>query len=216
MLIPDPRFSFLRLLHHPLSQILLSELRDKETPPAIFRDRVQKITQLMTAEILQDLVTSERTIEGPFGQSFGWQRGEDPVIVAILRAGQGMVEGVLHWLPNSPIGYLGYFRDKDNGNQATAYLCQLPKGLAGQRVLLLDPLLATGNTAVAAIAKLREHQAKSIQLLTVLASERGLKAVHASDPQVQVITVCVDPKMNDHDYLIPGLGDAGDRLFGTF
>ena len=204
-----------KVVEHPYLEVLLTTLRNKLTNPRLFRETITKMSLMMGLEAIKELPLVDREVETPFQKVVGKKIENSPCLVSILRAGNGMIEGLLDIFPDSPIGHIGMFRDKNNNNQAVEYYCKLPSNIEGKNIFLLDPLLATGNTAVATIDKLKEFKVGTIYFLSLLSSHRGIHKIYDHHPEVKIFTGSVEPEMNDQDYLIPGVGDAGDRLYGT-
>jgi len=203
------------VIDHPLIQHKLTHMRQRETPAADFRRLLREIAMLMAYEVLRDQKLRTVTIETPVAKT------EAPVLasknvclVSILRAGNGLLDGMLDVVPEARVGHLGIYRDPAT-LAAVEYYCKLPDDIAEREVLVLDPMLATGHSAVAAIARIKALGARTIRYVCLLAAPEGLDALHASHPEVTIYTSAVDSHLNEHGYIVPGLGDAGDRLFGT-
>ena len=205
----------LTIVDHPLVAHRLSRMRDKAAPPALFRKLLREISLLLGYELLRDLPTEQRGIETPVGPAeVPFLKGRTPVLVPILRAGNGLLDGLLELVPSAPVGHLGIYRDPAS-LAAVEYYCKLPPDIAERLVILVDPMLATGNSAVAAISRLKHHGARDIRLLCLLAAPEGVAALNAAHPDVAIVTAAVDRHLNEHGYIVPGLGDAGDRIYGT-
>ena len=205
----------LTIIDHPLVAHRLSQMREKAAPPALFRKLLREISLLLGYELLRDLPTEQRGVETPVGPAeVPFLRGRTPALVVILRAGNGLLDGLLELIPSAPVGHLGIYRDPVS-LAAVEYYCKLPPDLAERLVILIDPMLATGNSAVAAISRLKHHGARDIRLLCLLAAPEGVAALHASHPEVAIVTAAVDRHLNEHGYIVPGLGDAGDRMYAT-
>ena len=205
----------LTIVDHPLVAHRLSQMRDKAAPPAVFRKLLREISLLLGYELLRDLPTEQRGIETPVGPAeVAFLKGRTPVLVPILRAGNGLLDGLLELVPSAPVGHLGIYRDPAS-LAAVEYYCKLPPDIAERLVILVDPMLATGNSAVAAISRLKHHGARDIRLLCLLAAPEGVAALNAAHPDVAIVTAAVDRHLNEHGYIVPGLGDAGDRMYGT-
>ena len=203
------------VVDHPLVAHKLSLMRDKTTPSAQFRTLLREISLLLGYEVLRDLPTELRGIETPVGPTQApFIRGKKLVLVPILRAGNGLVDGLLDLVPSARVGHIGVFRDPAT-LAAVEYYCKLPEDIAERLTVVVDPMLATGNSAVAAITRLKARGARDIRLVCLLAAPEGIAEVARAHPQVRVFTAAVDERLNDHGYIVPGLGDAGDRLFGT-
>ena len=199
---------------HPLIQHKLSILRSKETGTKLFRELVGEITQFLAYEALRNVPTVPVDVETPLAVAKCAQLKDEIVIVPILRAGIGMQEGVSAILPGARVHHIGMRRDEDT-HLASAYYNNLPASLENDIVLLVDPMLATGGSALDAIKLLKEHGAKDIRFLSIIAAPEGVKAVSEAYPDVKIYIGALDEKLNENCYIIPGLGDAGDRIFGT-
>lgn len=204
-----------RVLEHPLIQHKLSILRQKETGPKEFRELVEELAMLMAYEVTRDLPLQEVEVETPLGRARCQAiAGKKLALVPILRAGLGMVNGILQLMPSVKVGHIGIYREPET-LEAVDYYCKLPADVEQRVVLLLDPMLATGVSAVASIRFLRQAGVRNIKLVCLLAAPEGVRAVQDADPGVEVYTGAVDRCLDEHGYIIPGLGDAGDRLYGT-
>jgi uracil phosphoribosyltransferase len=203
------------VLDHPLLQHKLSVLRDEKTGDKDFREVVCEIATLMCYEATRDLPLKEVEIQTPVAPAKVKQlAGKKLAIVPILRAGLGMVEGILTLVPHAKVGHIGLFRDPET-LEPVKYYCKMPTDIAERDVIVLDPMLATGGSASAAITFVKEYGVKHIKLMNILAAPEGLARVRADHPDVEIYVAAVDEKLNDHGYIVPGLGDAGDRIFGT-
>lgn len=203
------------VLNHPLIQHKLSILRCKDTPVKEFREIVGEISALMCYEATRNLPTEEVEIETPISTAkVRMLAGKKLAIVPILRAGLGMVDGMLSLIPSAKIGHIGLFRDPET-HTPVKYYCKLPNDIGERQVFIVDPMLATGGSAVAAIEFLKEDGCKNITLMNILAAPEGIAAVRAAHPDVDIFVAAVDEKLNENAYIVPGLGDAGDRIFGT-
>jgi len=190
-------------------------LRDKNTGSKEFRELVTEISTLMAYEVTRDFPLQDIEIETPITKMMSPViSGKKVGLVPILRAGLGMVDGMLSLIPAAKVGHIGLYRDPET-LQAVEYYCKLPQDVAERDLILLDPMLATGVSAISAIQFLRKSGAKSIRLVCLIAAPEGVKAVQESAPDVDIYLASLDEKLNDHAYIVPGLGDAGDRLFGT-
>jgi uracil phosphoribosyltransferase len=193
----------------------LTLLRDKHTPSAVFRQLVKEISLLLAYEVLRDLPMTTRHIETPMSEMEApILRGKKLVIVSILRAGNGLLDGMLDLVPSARVGHVGLYRDPETLT-AVEYYLKLPDDIADRHVIVVDPMLATGNSVTAALNRIKEHGATQIRFVCILAAPEGIKALTQSHPDVQIFTAAVDSHLNDHGYIVPGLGDAGDRMFGT-
>ena len=202
------------ITNHPLIQHKMSMLRDKNTSTKEFRELVNEITKLLTYEATRELPVEDTTVETPVAEAQCKKITKDIVVVPILRAGLGMVDGFHDLIPSSKIGHIGLYRDPDTLTPVE-YYCKVPKNLEESKVFLLDPMLATGKTAEAAIEFLKERGAKDVTMLCVIAAPEGVKTVQKAFDDVDVYTAAYDVKLNEKGYIVPGLGDAGDRIFGT-
>lgn len=205
----------LNIIKHPLIQSKITQIRRKETPTKMFKELVSEISALMCYEITRDLEVEEIEIETPVQKTIGYQiKGNDLVLVPILRAGLGMVEGIQHLIPSAKTGHIGVYRDHKT-LQPVEYLCKLPPIMEDRNVIVLDPMLATGGSAVKAIDILKKHKVKSIRLACLVGCPEGVEYLHKFHPDVSIYLAAMDEKLNKDGYIVPGLGDAGDRLFGT-
>ena len=203
------------VVDHPLVQHKLSLMRDEKTPSNVFRQLLREVSLLLGYEVLRDLDMTEVTITTPLGtMQAPALSGKKLVLVPILRAGQGLLDGLLELVPSARVGHIGLYRDHDTLRPVQYYL-KLPADIGARSVVLLDPMLATGNSAVAAIDRLKEAGAQDICFLCLLAAPEGVKAVAASHPDVRIFTAAVDDRLDENGYIVPGLGDAGDRMYGT-
>ena len=203
------------VIDHPLVQHKLSLMRDEKTPSNVFRQLLREVSLLLGYEVLRDLDMTEVTIKTPLGtMQAPALSGKKLVLVPILRAGQGLLDGLLELVPSARVGHIGLYRDHDT-LQPVQYYLKLPADIGARSVVLLDPMLATGNSAVAAISRLKEAGAQDIGFLCLLAAPEGVKAVAASHPDVRIFTAAVDDRLDENGYIVPGLGDAGDRMYGT-
>ena len=203
------------VIDHPLVQHKLSLMRDEKTPSNVFRQLLREVSLLLGYEVLRDLDMTEVTITTPLGtMQAPALSGKKLVLVPILRAGQGLLDGLLELVPSARVGHIGLYRDHDTLRPVQYYL-KLPADIGARSVVLLDPMLATGNSAVAAISRLKEAGAQDIRFLCLLAAPEGVKAVAASHPDVRIFTAAVDDRLDENGYIVPGLGDAGDRMYGT-
>ena len=205
----------LHILNHPLLQHKLSIIRDKNTSVKEFREIVSEIATLMCYEATRDLPIEEVEVETPIARATVKKiSGKKMAVVPILRAGLGMVDGVLHLVPSAKVGHIGLYRDPDT-LEPVEYYCKLPNDISNREVLIVDPMLATGGSACAAIKFMKDYGCKNIKLMCIIAAPEGLSRVRREYPDVDVYVAAVDEKLNDHSYIVPGLGDAGDRIFGT-
>ena len=203
------------ILDHPLIQHKLAILRNKETPVKEFRELVGEIAGLMCYEATRNLPTEEVTVETPITTAkCRMLSGKKLAIVPILRAGLGMVDSMVALIPSAKIGHIGLYRDPET-HKPVEYYCKLPEDIENRQVFVVDPMLATGGSAVAAIDFLKGHGCKKIIMLNIIGCPEGIKAVQEAHPDVELYLAACDEKLNDHAYIVPGLGDAGDRIFGT-
>ena len=200
---------------HPLIQHKLTLMRDKNTGSKDFRELLTEITMLMGYEITRELPLEDIEIETPVIKTTAKViAGKKLGIVPILRAGLGMVDGLVNLIPAAKVGHVGLYRDPET-LQPVEYYCKLPQDIAEREMIIVDPMLATGGSAVAAIDVLKRDGAKVIKLVNLVASPEGIEEVHKYHPDVDIYVANIDEKLNDHGYIVPGLGDAGDRLYGT-
>ena len=203
------------ILDHPLLQHKLSILRDERTGSKEFREVVTEIATLMCYEATRDLPLEDVEIKTPITTgTFKALAGKKVAIVPVLRAGLGMVDGILNLLPAAKVGHIGLYRDPDT-LEPVEYYCKMPNDIAEREVIILDPMLATGGSASAAIQFIKSYDVKRIKLMNIIAAPEGVERVHRDNPDVDIYVAAVDEKLNDHGYIVPGLGDAGDRIFGT-
>jgi uracil phosphoribosyltransferase len=200
---------------HPLVRHKLGLLRDVATTTQMFRQLVNELTLLLTYEATKDLHDEEIEIETPLERTAGRQiSGKKVAVCPILRAGMGMLDGVLSLVPGARVGFIGLFRDEET-LEAVEYFVKLPDDLADRDVILLDPMLATGNSTAAAVETVKRAGATSVRLIALIAAPEGIARVHRDYPDVRIVVASVDRELNDKGYILPGLGDAGDRLYGT-
>ena len=203
------------IMDHPLIQHKVTLLRDKNTGSKEFRELISEITMLMCYEATRDLPLKQVEVETPMCVTKAKViSGRKLAIVPILRAGIGMVDGILNLLPAVKVGHIGLYRDHQT-HQPVEYYCKLPSDVAEREVIVLDPMLATGGSAIDAISKLKERGVKQIKFMCIIAAPEGAEALMAAHPDVQIYIGSLDDRLNDDKYIIPGLGDAGDRIFGT-
>lgn len=208
-------FPNLTVLDHPLIQHKLSILRDRETSTRDFKQLVSEIATLMAYEATQDLATEPVEIETPLERMTGRQvAGKKLTLVPILRAGLGMVDGIAQLIPSARVGHIGLYRDHDTLKPVDYYF-KIPAAEPERDFYVLDPMLATGGSAVAAVAALKEAGARRIRFLSIVAAPEGVRRMLETHPEVPIFTAALDRQLNDIGYILPGLGDAGDRLFGT-
>ena len=203
------------VLDHPLIQHKLSILRREETDTKTFRELITEIAMLMCFEATRDLETEDVEIETPVAKCVAKQlKGKQPAIVPILRAGIGMVDGMLNLLPQARVGHIGLYRDPETC-KPVEYYCKLPDDIAEREVFVVDPMLATGGSAIDAISQIKKRGVTRIRFMCTIAAPEGLAALQEAHPDVQIYCAACDSHLNEHNYIGPGLGDAGDRIFGT-
>jgi uracil phosphoribosyltransferase len=203
------------LVNHPLVQHKLTLMRDKTTPTAAFRQLLREIALLLTYEVTRDLPLTTKAIETPLGpMNAPILEGKKPVFASILRAGNGLLEGMLDLVPSARVAHIGIYRNPQT-LEPVDYYFKAPEDLADRLVIVVDPMLATANSASAAIAKLHERGARDIRFVCLLAAPEGIAKLREAQPDVPIYTAAIDDYLNDHGYIVPGLGDAGDRLYGT-
>ena len=208
-------FPNLRVILHPLIQHKLTQMRDESTNTERFRRLVREVGQMLAYEVTRDLPTELVKTKTPI-ETFDSPMiaGKQQCIVSILRAGNGMLDGMLDVLPAARIGHIGLYRDPET-LEPVEYYFKMPDDIGARLVIVVDPMLATGNSAIAALSRLKESGATSIKYVCLLASPEGLAALRAAHPDVPVVAAALDERLNEHGYIVPGLGDAGDRMFGT-
>lgn len=207
--------SKLTQLNHPLIFHKMALIRDKNTGAKDFRELVEEVSMLMAYEVTRDLQTEYVEIETPICKTkHRVLSGKKLAIVPILRAGLGMVDGMLKLIPAAKVGHIGLYRDEET-LKPVEYFCKLPQDIAERDVMVVDPMLATGGSAADAITLLKEKGAVNIRLVCLISSPEGIKHVQEAHPDVDIYVGAIDEKLNEHGYIVPGLGDAGDRLFGT-
>ncbi len=202
------------LIDHPVVQTKLTELRDFTSDHRKFRALLEEIASLMVYEVTRDWPTNLRPVQTPMERTTGKVLSRRVTLVPILRAGLGMAEGVLRMLPEARMGHLGVYRDEKT-LEPVSYYQKLPPDIAGTEVLLIDPMLATGGSALSAVAFLKKAGVASMKFVCLVAAPEGIQALHGQHPEVPIYCAAVDRQLNEHGYILPGLGDAGDRIFGT-
>lgn len=212
--MPSTKFPNVVIFDHPLIQHKLAYLRDSSTSHRPFRALLYQIAGLMVYEATRNVPVVEIEVQTPMERTRGHRLAGKVTVVPVLRAGLGMAEGVLEMMPEARVGHLGIFRDEET-LKPTAYLKRLPKDLNAGPVLLVDPMLATGGSAAAAIEMLREAGATDLRMICLVASPEGIRRVTEEAPGMQIYTAAIDERLNEKGYILPGLGDAGDRLYGT-
>ena len=203
------------VMDHPLVAHKLTILRDKDTSVKDFREIVSEIGMLITYEATRDLPLTTKEVETPICRTIApTLKGKKFAVVPILRAGLGLVDGVLRMVPSARVGHIGMFRDEET-LEPHVYFCKMPKDIAERDIMIVDPMLATGGSASAAITFIKVYGRKHIKLMNVLAAPEGIQVIRRDHPDVDIYVAGVDEKLNEHAYIVPGLGDAGDRIFGT-
>ena len=203
------------VVDHPLVQHKLALMRRKETRTAEFRQLLREISLLLGYEVTRDLPLTTAEIETPLTRMTAPRlEGKKMVLISILRAGNGLLEGMLDLIPSARVGHVGLYRDPET-LVAVEYYFKVPRDLSDRLVIAVDPMLATGNSAIAAIDRIKEEGATNIKFVCLLAAPEGIQAFGEAHPNVHIYTAAIDERLNDHGYIVPGLGDAGDRLYGT-
>lgn len=203
------------ILDHPLVQHKITLLRDENTSTKEFRELVEELAMLVAYEVTRDLPLREIEVQTPVAKAKSKViAGKKVGVIPILRAGLGMVDGIMRLIPSARVGHVGLFRDPET-LKPVEYYCKLPADISERDIIICDPMLATGGSAVAAIKVLKEAGAKNIKLVSLIAAPEGIALVQEQAPDADIFVAAVDEKLNDHGYIVPGLGDAGDRLFGT-
>jgi len=202
-------------LNHPLIQHKLAILRNKKTGVKEFRELVGEISGLMCYEATRNLPVEEVMVQTPVAKAKCYKlAGKKLAIIPILRAGLGMVDNMLDLIPSAKVGHIGLYRDPET-HQPVEYYCKLPEDIGNRQVFVVDPMLATGGSAIAAIDFLKQHGCRNIIMMNIIGCPEGVKAVQEAHPDVDIYVAAIDEKLNEHAYIVPGLGDAGDRIFGT-
>lgn len=203
------------VVDHPLVQHKLTLMREKGTPSAVFRQLLREISTLLTYEVLRDLPLTTRKIETPL-EPFDAPvlAGKKLAFISILRAGNGLLDGMLDLVPSARVGHIGLYRDPKT-LQPVEYYMKVPEAIEDRLIIVVDPMLATANSASAAIARLKQAGAKNIKFVCLLSAPEGIKALSDAHPDIPIFTAAIDSHLNDHGYIVPGLGDAGDRMYGT-
>lgn len=205
----------LTVVTHPLVQHKLSLMRDKDTSTSKFRQLLREISMLLAYEVTRDLPLTTERIETPLcPMDAPMLEGRKLALISILRAGNGLLDGILELIPAARVGFVGLYRDPVT-LQPVQYYCKLPQGLDERVAIVVDPMLATGNSSAAAVDLVKQAGAKQVIFLCLLAAPEGVARMQAAHPDVRIVTAALDSHLNDHGYIVPGLGDAGDRMFGT-
>lgn len=205
---------YVTVIDHPLIQHSLTRLRDRDTPPGEFRRHLSEVAALMVYEATRSFPTRKVRVKTPLAVTDGRALQREVILVPVLRAGLGMLAPILQLIPNARVGFIGLKRHEET-LEAAAYHKSLPANLRPFEIILIDPMLATGGSALAALELLYERQAENVRLVNLVAAPEGIRAVRARYPQLPIFTAAVDQKLNARGYIVPGLGDAGDRLFGV-
>ncbi|TKD26322.1 uracil phosphoribosyltransferase [Rhodobacter capsulatus] len=203
------------VVDHPLVQHKLTLMREKDTSTASFRQLLREISLLLAYEVTRGLDLTTKRIDTPLCQMDApILEGKKLALISILRAGNGLLDGILELIPAARVGFVGLYRDPDT-LQPVQYYCKVPAELEDRMVIVVDPMLATGNSSAAAVQLMKDKGAKNIRFLCLLAAPEGVARMRAAHPDVPIVTASIDSHLNDHGYIVPGLGDAGDRMFGT-
>ena len=203
------------VVDHPLVQHKLGLMRRKETPTAGFRQLLREISLLLAYEVTRDLPLTSETVETPLAETqVPKLEGKKLALISVLRAGNGLLEGMLDLIPSARVGHIGLYRDPET-LVAVEYYFKVPDELDERVVIVVDPMLATGNSSSAALTRIKQAGARDLRFVCLLAAPEGVAAIQAAHPDVPIITAAIDDHLNDHGYILPGLGDAGDRLYGT-
>ena len=202
------------VVDHGLVQHKLTLMRSVETDPPLFRQLLREVAVMLAYEALASLPTVPFEVQTPLGPAVGSRLTTDPAIVSILRAGNGLLDGFLDVVPSASVGFIGMYRDHDT-LEAVEYYTNIPSALDARVTIVVDPMLATANTAISALTRLREAGATDLRLVTLVSAPEGIERLHEAHPDVSLITASIDSHLNDVGYIVPGLGDAGDRIYGT-
>lgn len=203
------------VVDHPLIQHKLTLMRDKDTPSAVFRQLLREISTLLTYEVLRDLPLTTKKIHTPLEEMDApVLAGKKLVFVSILRAGNGLLDGMLDLVPSARVGHVGLYRDPVTLTPVEYYM-KVPEDIGDRLTIAVDPMLATANSAAAALTRLKEVGAKNLKFVSLLSAPEGIEALSSAHPDVPIFTAALDSHLNDHGYIVPGLGDAGDRMYGT-
>lgn len=208
------RKNMLTILDHPLIKHKLTLMRKKTASTKDFRQNLDEIAELMAYEVCRDLPLKEVAIETPVASTTGYELSKEVIIVPILRAGVGLLDGIRELVPTAKVGFIGMYRDEET-LQPHEYFAKFPSGMENAIVMIVDPMLATGGSAVDAIEAVKKRGAKNIKLVNLVGAPEGVEAVQKAHPDVDIYLAALDEKLNENGYIVPGLGDAGDRIFGT-
>ncbi len=203
-----------KILEHPLIKVKLSRMRNVDTDSRDFRSNLVELSQFMAYEVTKDFETKQFPIKTPLKQTKGYKLKDQIVLVPILRAGLGMVDGFKNMIPAAPIGFIGLYRNKKT-LKPVQYYCKMPDSIKGAQVILLDPMLATGHSAAEAITIIKKYKPKRIKFVCIVSCPEGVNVITKAHPDVEIYTASLDEKLNKKGYIEPGLGDAGDRIYGT-
>ena len=205
----------LTVVTHPLVQHKLTHMRERDTPTPVFRQLLREISQLLAYEVTRDMPLTSRAIDTPLcPMQAPVLDGPEPALISILRAGNGLLDGILELIPMARVGFVGLYRDEET-LEPVQYYFKVPPDLAERMVFVVDPMLATGNSSAAAVDLLKRAGARNIRFLCLLAAPEGVARMRDAHPDVPIVTAALDERLNDKGYIVPGLGDAGDRMFGT-
>ena len=204
----------LEVLHHPLITHKLTQMRQNSTTTKDFRENLDEIAELMAYEVCRDLPTRPIEIETPVSKCIGYELSKEVVIVPILRAGIGLLDGIRRLVPTAKVGFIGMYRDEET-LEPVEYFAKFPNALEHSIVMIVDPMLATGGSANDAINQIKKRGAKNIKLVCLVGAPEGVQLIQKNHPDVDVYLAALDERLNEHGYIVPGLGDAGDRIFGT-
>lgn len=203
-----------KVLNHALIKHKLSIMREEKTSNCIFKQNLDEIAMLMAYEVTKDYPLKEKEIETPICKTTGYELDKDIILVPILRAGVGLVDGFRRIIPTAKVGHIGMYRDEET-HEPHEYYCKLPSPIEERLIIVTDPMLATGGSAVDAIDQIKKHGGKKIKFMCIIAAPEGLEKLHKAHPDVQIYVGHLDRQLNENAYICPGLGDAGDRIFGT-
>ena len=205
----------LTIVRHPLVQHKLTHMRDKDTPTPLFRQLLREISQLLAYEVTREMALTTRSIETPLcAMDAPVLEGPEPALISILRAGNGLLDGILELIPTARVGFVGLYRNEET-LEPVQYYFKVPPDLGHRMVFVVDPMLATGNSSAEAVTLLKKAGARNLRFLCLLAAPEGAERMRAAHPDVPIVTAALDDRLNDKGYIVPGLGDAGDRMFGT-
>ncbi len=210
----DTDLSNVTLVEHPVVARDLTILRNKNTPPPVFRSALGRIAIILAYHSLKGLPLRKVTVETPIQETDGYELDTEIAVVSILRAGLGLVDAVMQFIPEARVGHLGMYRD-EHTHQPIAYYSKIPRNIDRHQVLLVDPMLATGGSAVDSITYLKNKGAKNIRFMCLISAPEGIRRIRETHPDVSIITAAIDERLNEDAFIVPGLGDAGDRIFGT-